>query len=559
MPSQTASAATRPAELSPLKLSPATSRRDALVCAVIYVALFAVVASILPSAPGFPLDDSWIHLVIARNLAQFHVFGFLPGHVTTGSTSLLWTALLFAEETLLPHGNPVVVSALLSAVILAAIGYNLRRMTDADGLDTRDAWLLSLAPAISGNFLWLGLIGMEHLLFVLLSILTIRWWYLPAARSATVPRSSPGLYRVQLALLCCLLGLARPEGFFLVALLIVLDLHPFRLRDSIAASAGSAVAVACTVIVNRITAHRFLPQTLEGRRYLISPHITLLARLRFLQLMTARLLKIWSFVSLQFAHGLLKLAGALIAVALVIVLLAAIRELYSLRSRSFTALVLWGAMVLGLYFFILPAAIHGGRYLSPFLLVYPCLILLGVKRLLLLTGFRPNHVWAAVLVFAVLTAARSVAIWRAATGADIQQINSEHGAMAQWIEGNLPPEIPAGEHLAAFDIGRLGYQFHGSVIDLGGLVDNGYLPYLRSGRVGVYLQQHDVSYVVLPTDRPFGNPWFGHPMGLDPAHGVTLTPVHAVCAAPEVAELAATSTGIAARCQSLYRITYASS
>jgi len=44
---------------------------------------------------SFPLDDSWIHLTYARNLAQHHAFTYFPGERSSaGSTSPLYTLLL---------------------------------------------------------------------------------------------------------------------------------------------------------------------------------------------------------------------------------------------------------------------------------------------------------------------------------------------------------------------------------------------------------------------------------------------------------------------------------
>ena len=45
---------------------------------------------------GFPLDDSWIHLQFARNLAHGAGLSYNPGDLVTGSTAPLWTALLAA-------------------------------------------------------------------------------------------------------------------------------------------------------------------------------------------------------------------------------------------------------------------------------------------------------------------------------------------------------------------------------------------------------------------------------------------------------------------------------
>ncbi len=44
--------------------------------------------------PGFPLDDAWIHQTYARNLALLAEWAFIPGQLSAGSTSPLWTILL---------------------------------------------------------------------------------------------------------------------------------------------------------------------------------------------------------------------------------------------------------------------------------------------------------------------------------------------------------------------------------------------------------------------------------------------------------------------------------
>ncbi|MES1211280.1 MAG: hypothetical protein ABUL63_02990, partial [Acidobacteriota bacterium] len=94
-------------------LSPALDRRPrwllpaALVACLVYLAAELFVVGRL----GFPLDDSWIHLQFARNLADGFGLSYNPGHLVTGSTAPLWTALL-APLLLLP-GNVVVWTKLL--------------------------------------------------------------------------------------------------------------------------------------------------------------------------------------------------------------------------------------------------------------------------------------------------------------------------------------------------------------------------------------------------------------------------------------------------------------
>ncbi|MCI0555637.1 MAG: hypothetical protein L0287_32225, partial [Anaerolineae bacterium] len=43
---------------------------------------------------GFPLDDAWIHLTYARNLAEHGEWAFRLGERSAGSTAPLWTVLL---------------------------------------------------------------------------------------------------------------------------------------------------------------------------------------------------------------------------------------------------------------------------------------------------------------------------------------------------------------------------------------------------------------------------------------------------------------------------------
>ena len=61
----------------------------ALAAVLVYLAVSARTFRI-----GFPLDDSWIHLTYARNLAEQGEWAFQPGQRSAGSTAPLWTVLL---------------------------------------------------------------------------------------------------------------------------------------------------------------------------------------------------------------------------------------------------------------------------------------------------------------------------------------------------------------------------------------------------------------------------------------------------------------------------------
>src|SRR5690606_40074609 len=55
-----------------------------------------VVIYVQAAGGGFPLDDSWIHQVYGRNLAQTGQWAFITGQPSAASTSPLYTVLLAA-------------------------------------------------------------------------------------------------------------------------------------------------------------------------------------------------------------------------------------------------------------------------------------------------------------------------------------------------------------------------------------------------------------------------------------------------------------------------------
>ncbi|HEV2843984.1 MAG TPA: hypothetical protein VG477_03990 [Thermoanaerobaculia bacterium] len=160
---------------------------------------------------GFPLDDSWIHLQFARNLARGFGLSYNPGEFVTGSTSPLWTALL-ALLFPLPGDVTVWTKLLGLALHLAGIAATWRLSRElglgrglsalATGLTLSTSWLV-----------WSALSGMEIPLFVLLSL----WGMVLHTRE----RADASLPPLSLAVLAVAV-LARPEGLLLL-LLATLD------------------------------------------------------------------------------------------------------------------------------------------------------------------------------------------------------------------------------------------------------------------------------------------------------------------------------------------------
>jgi hypothetical protein len=531
----------------------ANHSRNRLFCAVAYACAFLVLAEVLHSHPGFPLDDSWIHQVIAQNLAQTHHLGFVPGQLTAGSTSLLWSCLLALYWLVFPGISPVFTAACTSVILLARIGYTFKAITEEDALSPAASWCVALAPLASGNFLWFGLTGMEHLLFILLSLCLIRQWTKPMEQ-----RNNSDLFL--LCLYGLLLVLTRPEGLFLAGLLLFTLRFANRKISALAAVlAGAFVAGVALSATNWAIGHHLIPQTMQGRQFLyrVSPQDGLRLRLDFFGQIVARCLKTWSFFT---ERSLLHGSGLVLGIPLVLFLAGltgiALRRLYKLRARRLLLLWTWAAVIVLLYAAVLPSTGHGGRYLALPLMLFLPLEFLGLQTILSSFTSLRRFSWPIVACIAIVSGTWSIHAWRLATVAQITQIENEHGAMANWLTRNLPLGSIAHRELAVFDVGRMGYQLNGDTVDLGGLVDPAYLGFVSRSRTADYLLLHHVRYVVLPSEADNDSTDFARRLSLDPAHGVTLSPLHNICVDPATAALAESSAITAYACQRTYRLIY---
>jgi hypothetical protein len=163
----------------------------------------------------YSLDDAYIHMAVAKNLATRGVWGCTPFHFSSSSSSPLWTLVLgIAYRAFGVHdAAPLVVNAGLVLATLVVADRYLARFGASPPL--RAAALLGLVVAFP--MAAMVLMGMEHILHLLLTL-----WFAGAAVEALMsgpddPRA--GRRRtLTLCILAALLGAARYEGFFLIAL-----------------------------------------------------------------------------------------------------------------------------------------------------------------------------------------------------------------------------------------------------------------------------------------------------------------------------------------------------
>ena len=158
---------------------------------------------------GFPLDDAWIHLQIARNLSVGAGFSLNPHEPISLSTAPLWT-LLVALLHLLPCDIVAAVKT-AGALLLFSNAVMASCLAQRMGLGRGWALLAGLVVGLTPRFLWASQSGMEILLYALLAtgglVLHIRAFATGPSWGATA--------------LWSLATLARPECAIFLPLAIV--------------------------------------------------------------------------------------------------------------------------------------------------------------------------------------------------------------------------------------------------------------------------------------------------------------------------------------------------
>jgi hypothetical protein len=211
---------------------------------------------------GFPLDDGWIHQTYARNLAQTGRFAYVPGRVSSGSTSPLWTLLLAL-------GYVLRVPSILWVHMMGGASWLLIGWTSADltlRLFPRQrsvARWVGMACLLEWHLAWAAFSGMETALFTFLCLLLIE-------------RYAAGTHPFWLGAIGGLVFLARPEGLVLVALLGVLFLWDHYRIDRrvgqrlllalVDLGAGLAILIVPYVVFNQVVSGSLFPNTFYAKQ-----------------------------------------------------------------------------------------------------------------------------------------------------------------------------------------------------------------------------------------------------------------------------------------------------
>jgi hypothetical protein len=415
---------------------------------------------------GFPLDDAWIHQTYARGLASGAGWSYAGGPPSAGSTSPAWTFLQMPAYWL--PVSPVIWSYGLGFLLFAAVVF--LSFLIMQRLDLKIAWIAVIVVAWEWHLVWASLSGMETMLFTAWVLLV--WWHCLRNPDPTFWGDSL-IYGMVLGAGVWI----RPEGMLAAGFggLCLLGRYiSCKEWGRVTGLIIGSVVMGCAFFLHNYQ--------LEGRLW---PNT-----------MYAKPLEYAVLQSVDFPTRIWESIRALNAGPLVIIFgLAWIPMVSAVRQRRWreTIPLIWGLCHVSLYAAQLPVTYQHARYVMPVIPVFLAYGLVGWHQIRsrLALSFLGQTIYraamgsiGAIATLFLLLGARQYAL-------DVGIIETEMVRASQWIQLNTP----ATAHIAAHDVGALGYWGRRSIIDLGGLTNANAWPLLQGQEsVETFLTRQKADY-----------------------------------------------------------------
>ena len=202
----------------------------------------------------YPLDDSYIHMSMAKNFAQHGVWSIDKYEFTSSSSALLWTLLLSLIYSVvgLNDFSPFVLSFIFGTLLIFTAYLLLRKYL----LQSLFILIILLAIILFTSLPLLIFSGLEHTLHAFLTVLFVYY----SAKILSAEKSSlKG--SVVLLIVAPLLTLTRYEGLFLVFIVCILFIVRKRLVHSILLGGLAIIPIAVYGVISIMKGWYFLPNS----------------------------------------------------------------------------------------------------------------------------------------------------------------------------------------------------------------------------------------------------------------------------------------------------------
>lgn len=238
----------------------------AIFCIIVYYVIVASAIYVSSRATDgrliYPLDDTYIHMSIANNFAEYGVWGFTRYAFSSSTSSPLYTAILAFGYFIIGNNEwmPLALNLIFGTIYIAYI-FMFLRQTVSPVMVLLFLLFIVFATSIPA----LTLLGMEHLLHALLTFLFVSFGAMTLAGPGVLSRPKT----LMLYLLAVLLPLARYEGCFAVAAISGFLLLQKRYRLAIGIALAGALPLLLYGYICHLQHWLFLPNSvyLKGNRF----------------------------------------------------------------------------------------------------------------------------------------------------------------------------------------------------------------------------------------------------------------------------------------------------
>lgn len=416
----------------------------------------------------FLIDDTWIHLRFAKNLADGYGFSFNPGHPIAASTAPLWTILLAFSYKL--SGSLIFSAYFWGVTFFSVTCFLVYKLVFLISKNFLLAAVSTIVTALCPWLTWSALSGME-IMFSATLLLSAIYFYIRFLHNTN--------WKKYLGVFCAgLTTLTRPETYVLFPALVIhrFTLCLFSKKGNFKQTFFFWLPVALAIFVVTIlpygffslkTSGSFFPNTYsakvgnlgllgaikEGSKSAFETVFFLYPKLYFSDFIQA-LSEINPLLTIALPFGLLGLLQ----------LETVVLPLFLILFPLFVGLIIptdriswpWNRHMLNLIPVVIVVSLVGSYFLSKRILV-------KVKRCAVHIPTILFSLLTIVVIVVSIADQKKVRKYFIDRGAAIK---TEHIAVANWINRNLPLQAT----IAASDIGVIGFYTERFIIDTEGLI-----------------------------------------------------------------------------------------
>ncbi len=432
---------------------------------------------------SFPLDDPWIHLTFARNLAKYFSFSYYHNEmVTAGSTSPIYTFLLAAGYFI--SQNEFVLSWIPGILFFTLSAFYLYKLSSNDF--PKENLFAIAATSFFVLDKWMNFIsvsGMETTMFIFILIATAYFY-----RKRNV---------IPFAVFLGLILWTRPDGVAFIAALFIDYLISFKFakKDKSITLFTKQQVIKILIISGAITLLYFLlnlslsgtllPNTYNAKLTYYTPEFR--SRTEFLKQ------EVWQY----FSSG----AYAYIIAGFLLGFIFTLKNLFKSRYSPYILYIIFIFILIFIYWYKLPYAHRFGRYMMPVIPFFIIVSIYGFKEtaLLIASYFKSRQLAVFFLSLAgiliIFFSISDISENRNTFAENCKYIYDRQVKAALWIKDNSAEM----DLVATHDVGAIAYYTERKIIDVAGLVtpelitklnDRDYSKYMTN-----YLKEKNVKYL----------------------------------------------------------------